>query len=257
MITLIKLFSLLEREEEAVAKSNNDPFDFDKPDGMTDNIFNYLNSIFKDAKNDIFKSKCIRVNSEIKSFQYSPVLIFFDCPVTIDKLMEESITFKCEFCNKHVKSKINDSRNLFTHIDFHPPLKEWHRVYTAWNKRGKPLKSQSIDDNTMALITFFITSDIALEALKNSSLEYLLKKIGMKSPSYYSFRNNLLPSVMKKLIEAIEIKLKEAETICLITDIWSNRINVDYIALGANITSKNFEKETLILSMMPMQGKSN
>ena len=109
----------------------------------------------------------------------------------------------------------------------------------------------------MALITFFITSDIALEALKNSSLEYLLKKIGMKSPSYYSFRNNLLPSVMKKLIEAIEIKLKEAETICLITDIWSNRINVDYIALGANITSKNFEKETLILSMMPMQGKSN
>ena len=67
----------------------------------------------------------------------------FDCPDTINKLMEESITFNCKFCVKQYKSKI--------------------------------------DDNTMALIIFITTSDIALEALTNYSMKYLLKKLRMES----------------------------------------------------------------------------
>ena len=98
---------------------------------MTDNNFNYLTEIIKDATKDIFQRKCIQITSEKKSFQYSPVINVFDCPDTINKLMAESITFNCKFCNKHVKSKIKDSTKLFTHIDYHPHLKEWHRVYTA------------------------------------------------------------------------------------------------------------------------------
>ena len=51
---------------------------------------------------------------------------------------------------------------------------------------------------------------------------------------------------------AINEKLKLAKTICLISDIWSNKQMLAFLGLVAVITNEFFEKETLVIGMVSM-----
>ena len=59
---------------------------------------------------------------------------------------------------------------------------------------------------------------------------------------------------MKLFFNIDNTKLKEASLVWLITDIWTNKSNVDFIALGASLINEYFEKEILIINMWPMSG---
>ena len=91
--------------------------------------------------------------------------------------------------------------------------------------------------------------------MQTDSLRNLLKRATINLPSYWTFRHTLLPSVLDKVTARIESRLKSADTICLITDIWTNRNNTDFIALGASFTDKYFDRDILVISMIPMKGK--
>ena len=57
---------------------------------------------------------------------------------------------------------------------------------------------------------------------------------------------------MKKLSDAIEIKLQKAESICLIVDIWCKNSR-DFISLAASVINKNNERSILTIDMQRMQ----
>ncbi len=74
----------------------------------------------------------------------------------------------------------------------------------------------------------------------------------MKIPCIRTFRYTQLPSVYGHLLSAIEAKLEKALTICLITDIWMNRIMADFI--GLIIVNENFKQELIVFGMNSMAG---
>ena len=62
---------------------------------------------------------------------------------------------------------------------------------------------------------------------------------------------------MNLLKERIQEKLVEAQSICLVTNIWTNKQMLDFIAVSANIISKTFEKDTLVIGIKSMPGRHN
>ena len=187
---------------------------------------------------------------EGKERLFSPVLNFFNSQNVFDQFPSGNIDFKCVICSENYQAKLNTSSNLFKHLTAHTETKTWHRLY----KEKKNNSLQNIDDATFDLIIFFITNDVSLIALQTDSLRNLLKRATINLPSYWTFRHTLLPSVLDKVTARIESRLKSADTICLITDIWTNRNNTDFIALGASFTDKYFDRDILVISMIPMKG---
>ena len=103
------------------------------------------------------------------------------------------------------------------------------------------------------LVSYFISSNTGLVELQNADFRAIVAP-QVKIPSYYVFRKKILPEIMDKFYNIVNLKLLEATSISLITDIWTNRANVDFIALGASLTSETFKKEIIIINMMPMVG---
>jgi hypothetical protein len=73
-------------------------------------------------------------------------------------------------------------------------------------------------------------------------------------PSKEKFRYVLLPAIMKKLSEAIEKKLQNNESICLIVDLWCKN-SKDFISLEAVMTNNCQERSICKVVMQRM--KSN
>ena len=66
-----------------------------------------------------------------------------------------------------------------------------------------------------------------------------------------------MPKVYQLMRNEILRRLKLAQAICLITDLWCSKPNKDFIALYAIITNSSFEREILVLDMMRMVGDSH
>jgi len=83
--------------------------------------------------------------------------------------------------------------------------------------------------------------------------KYLLEILHprINCPSYASFKI-LLKEILTKLHDVIETKLKNAISICLIVAIWTNKMNRDFIAIGAVILNNCFEKDFIVVDMMKM-----
>ena len=62
---------------------------------------------------------------------------------------------------------------------------------------------------------------------------------------------------MKKLHYSIEKKIQNALSVCLIVDIWTNRIMSDFIGLGASLIKDRFQKELFIIGLTRMNGAHN
>ena len=109
----------------------------------------------------------------------------------------------------------------------------------------------SIDDDTLDLIRGIISANVALHALEN---EFFAKCLKMDLTSVRTFRYDRLPKTYELMKDAIDSKLSEALTVSLITDIWTNKIVADYIALGAFILNKFYQHEFLVIGMTSMSG---
>ena len=72
-----------------------------------------------------------------------------------------------------------------------------------------------------------------------------------------AFRDEILPKVYQLMRNEILRRLKLAQAICLITDLWCSKQNRDFIALCAIITNSSLEREILVLDMMRMVGDSH
>lgn len=101
------------------------------------------------------------------------------------------------------------------------------------------------------LVKFVISSNSSLTILENEHLYAILDK-ELKLPKYQQFRHTLLPKVSASLKSALTIKLTNAVSISLIVDIWVNKMQSDFIAVGAALMNDSFEREIVILDMMRM-----
>ena len=67
-------------------------------------------------------------------------------------------------------------------------------------------------------------------------------------------RNDVIPGIVKNLRSVFSDKLRSAQAVSLIVDLWTNKINKDFIALSAVIINKEWNRELLILDMRRMDG---
>lgn len=108
----------------------------------------------------------------------------------------------------------------------------------------------------MNLCKYIISSNTALSELTNPYLWNLVDK-SLKVPTYHTFRHSTLPKILQTLHDALNEKLRKSESICLIVDLWTNRMQLDFLALGASLIDDDLHQELLILGMERMQGPHN
>lgn len=109
----------------------------------------------------------------------------------------------------------------------------------------------------MKLLKYFIGSNTSAKEFDSPFFRDLFSNFKIKMPCSKTFSEVILKSVFEKLNACIIKKLEEAESIFLISDIWTNRQMKDFMGLAANIIDLNFEKETLVIGMTMMPGAHN
>jgi hypothetical protein len=245
-----KTYQLIAKPRSQISISQNSTTQVNEYDSELEPEFE-LKKLKDLAAKDEFPKKLFLIENKIKSF--TSTLHFFTSKRKFEKLPSDNVDFICKICNAKLKAPLAKHTNLYKHLKKHPQFREWRKIYNTFTKKTtKPV----INDNMFDFIKFFITSNCSFSVLEN---EYLIKLLGqvMHLPGVQSFRKTLLTEAYDILRNAIESKLNNAETICLISDIWTNENNSDFIALIAVLTDSDFEREFLIIDMMRMPGNSH
>ncbi len=213
-----------------------------------------LEKLITMAEENIFPKKTFEFGGLIK--KYTPVTHFFGSDTVFKKFHDTKtkISFNCRVCTFKVKCEIGKFTALNRHLQTHLTYKAtW---YDKYQKHLTGDKRTLLTNEQLELVKYFITSNESLSQLNNIHLLYFLKPaFNEKPPSQNTFRRSLLPNVIKLLRSAIESKLDDAETVCLIVDIWTNKRMIDFIALGAVVTNKSFERELFVIDIIPMSGR--
>jgi hypothetical protein len=113
----------------------------------------------------------------------------------------------------------------------------------------KNIKTKEMTDDHLKLVLFVISSNTAFNQLENIFLRDCFK---IDFPCLQTLTNNILPTIMDKLHSTINEKLVDAENICLITDIWTNKQMFDFIGIAACKINMFFEREFIVIDMMLM-----
>jgi len=210
------------------------------------------------AEKKTFPRKAVVVGqSEFSTIKYyTATLNFFSFKTSFPEIPKEKIKFKCIACNWETNAVLGETRYLNVHLKIScksKNVKNWYKLYKAHKIK---IENSAIDDNLLCLIRYFLRSNSSIEALTDPDLRELLKpKILLPGP--FSFRNTILQSVMDKLKSAIEFKLKNASSVCLITDLWTNTIKADFIGLAAVLTDNSLNHELVVIGMMKTPGSHN
>ena len=80
--------------------------------------------------------------------------------------------------------------------------------YSAYNKHGQ---EKVIDDKTLTLVKYFMSSNAALKESKNKWLRELISVQILPGPD--SFRKTILTVVYQKMRDEIQKRLKQASTL--------------------------------------------
>jgi hypothetical protein len=97
------------------------------------------------------------------------------------------------------------------------------------------LNLDDISEDAINLTKFFLSSNIATQALQNP---YLQKSLKQDIPKEKTFVSSIIPKVVKRVKKKLEIYLQNALTVALIVDIWDSRQMVDFLGTCAAITFK-------------------
>jgi hypothetical protein len=210
-----------------------------------------VHTLYEMAKKGEFPNKSFEFNKLEK--QYTPRLHFFNSQRKFSQRPVSHINFTCKLCDRNLQATFPEFNNLNNHLKTHSEFRDkWLSYFDEFN----PQKSKCtilLDDNTYNLVRFVVSSNTAMTTLENVHLAKLLHE-KMKVPCIRTFRYTLLPKIYSDMLSLINIKLDEALTICFITDIWTNKIMADYIALAAVIVNQKYEQELLVIGMNGMSG---
>jgi hypothetical protein len=190
--------------------------------------------LFQLAEKKQFPKCEIRVGGSIKYRR--PILNFFNFDRELLELPESIVGFECKACKWVTKQKLQEATYLNRHLRLHckEKVKSWYKLYQETFDTNKTY----ISKETMLLIKYFITSNSSLEQMSNPYLLELLSNVpNIDTPGLFKFRHTFLPKTIDALCKNIAQKLDEAESVCIIVDLWSNMVNNNY--LGKNQFLKN------------------
>jgi hypothetical protein len=109
----------------------------------------------------------------------------------------------------------------------------------------------------MKLVRYFIASNSAAQEFDSQWFRELFASSNIKLPCAKTFSTVILKSIFEKLNVLIDLKLNQAESICLISDIWTSKQMNDFMGLAVNLINSQFEKSTLVIGMCMMPGAHN
>jgi hypothetical protein len=180
------------------------------------------------------------------------MLHIYNCIRTFSQYPEEHQRFdyECKICKKSLLSPFTDKSNLYKHL-------QHHDEYVKWNEKYKKINNKTvgpvIDDATMLLLKYFVSSNSSHSNLENEYLRLLLSKvIGTKT-----FSDTIMPDVYSKLRKKSKSKLDDADVICFMSDIWTAKQNLDFIGLASALMKENLRREVLVLDMIRMPGNTH
>ena len=209
-----------------------------------------INEILKMAEDGKFPKKQFLINSQIKA--YTPRLHFFMSLRKFAQYPKDPVQFECKICHAIKTETFPYFSNLNHHLKNHIQFRTWLEKFDK--KEG--INGAVIDNHTLRLIKYIISSNSSLAQLQNPSFTDLFQE-KFKVPSYKVFRNTLLPNIMQKLFKIIDSKLNRAVAICLVVDMWSNNVNANFIAVVAILTNEYFDREIVVIGMKEMPGGSH
>jgi hypothetical protein len=230
----------------------------------TDNDKELKKQALDNARQDRFPK--ITLNFIDGTYPYTAILNLFKIEKNFNFKKDEMKNYKvpvvCLFCKKTYHSKKGRFHNLNAHIDDHAAngnveCREWLKRYREFKGVKSQLKHTQSTNNEMLLVYHFMASNSALTQLKEKSFLKICEKAGIEVPNVKTFKRRILPNAMKMLKKKIEAKLESSARICLLTDIWTNKQMLDFIAVSANLIFENFDKETVVIGMMKMPGPHN
>jgi hypothetical protein len=140
------------------------------------------------------------------------------------------------------------NRHLRTDCKVEKVRKWYEALQTHLNNKEKKL-----DENYLLLVKYFISSNTSLCELANPYLQELLGNT-LKLPGVFCFRTTVLPMAMNVMHKLLENKLQAATSCCLVVDIWTNKVNTDFIGLAAIVSNKNMQRDLVVLDLMRMPG---
>ncbi|CAF1137446.1 unnamed protein product [Brachionus calyciflorus] len=209
--------------------------------------------MLRKARQNIFPKKNFINNGKI--FGYTSYLNFTQSENQSSQ--GEKILFNCIFCKEKFYACLGRTSNIKVHLERHfyvPDLITWFQLYGEENCAQNRLK---IDDFTIKLVKFFIGSNSSLNQFDSIYFKDLFSSQKIDIPCSKTFCEKTLPAVYESVNNEIEKKLKRAASICLVSDIWTNKPILDFLGLAANIVYDNFEKEILVIGMVRMSGRHN
>jgi hypothetical protein len=182
--------------------------------------------------------------------QYCSYLHFTESTVEVSTSFEK-VSYKCMLCPTVISCKPAESRNVKRHLQFDCKGKaiiaNWWIAYNV----SQNFTRREISEDEMNLMKFFISSNTSIIQLENQYLRNCLK---FSLPCAKTFTETILPSVMDKLSNIIEKKLNDAQFLCLISDIWTNKNMHDFLGLVACTIDSNFNRQFLVIGMTIMPG---
>jgi hypothetical protein len=211
-----------------------------------------LEKLISQANDGIFRKRTFKFDGCRNKF--APIYNFFRVQIKFKNRPTGNLKFVCIVCEKDVQAELGEPTNLHKHLAKHEPTIEWLELY---RQRDKIAKFDFIDEDTMLLIKFFITSNVSTRALKNDALRELLRKHKIPLYSEDTFVDKYLPAVMTKLHKRIESKLQLAVNVVLIADCWSNKQMLSFIGVAVNIAYENFTNECVVIGFELMTGKND
>ena len=141
--------------------------------------------------------------------------------------------------NKHLKDHANKMRG---------ELLKWHDSYIVITQR----KHKYFDNSTLTLVKYFISSNASLVTLCNPHMLSLMK---IDIPCEHTFIRTILPEIFANLEKGLESKLQDATCISLISDIWTTKGLIDFLAICISTSDLNFKREIIVLGMIQMPGR--
>ena len=206
-----------------------------------------VEKMYQMGKNGKFPQKKFVVNQKVKLYT---AYLHFTSSQTIVNDIEDKINFKCMFCeNSNFHAKLGFTSNIKKHLEkFHRELDKW---FTMYNDQSKYQQHMLIDKKILKLVIYFISSNAAASEFDKIEFRNILN---YDIPCSKTFSDFILVKVMNKLKEALNTKLENAASVCLISDIWTNKSMLDFMGLAVNIIDSSFNKKTLVIGMMLMPG---
>ena len=106
--------------------------------------------------------------------------------------------------------------------------------------------------NELELVKYFISSNSAIQELKNESLNYLFERAGLHVPDEKTFKSTVLQKAIDKVEEVINQKLLNSTDTAVIFDNWATKQQQDFTGVAVMTCDEKLERDCFVIGLEKM-----